>query len=208
MDILESMRRICSICRIEKPIEEFGPSGSTGSWRRSCISCCEFRKCGSCHVSKSIDHFKYRSWLRRDCEDCRKAADRKRQREQQVKNRENERLRCRRNHLKRQQIVFEHFGAKCACCGETEPCFLTVDHIGGGGGKLRHKGRHGSIYIWLIKNNFPAGFQLLCTNCNHGRYRNGGICPHQEGSTIRLQSRSPKRGEVPRNHLTHEWFMI
>jgi hypothetical protein len=36
-----------------------------------------------------------------------------------------------------------------------------------------------------VKHRFPAGFQVLCLNCNHGRFRNGGICPHQrsEGST-------------------------
>ena len=34
------------------------------------------------------------------------------------------------------------------------------------------------IYIWLKNNNFPEGFQVLCFNCNCGKARNKGICPH------------------------------
>lgn len=35
------------------------------------------------------------------------------------------------------------------------------------------------IYDWLIKNNFPSGFQVLCCNCNYGKNSNHGICPHK-----------------------------
>jgi hypothetical protein len=31
----------------------------------------------------------------------------------------------------------------------------------------------------LCKNGFPKGFQTLCMNCNWGKYRNGGQCPHK-----------------------------
>lgn len=78
------------------------------------------------------------------------------------------------------QKVFDYFGNKCACCGETEPKFLTIDHINGGGNVQRKKlGKSGFVmYKWLIKNNFPDGFQLLCYNCNcaKGFF---GECPHQ-----------------------------
>jgi hypothetical protein len=33
-------------------------------------------------------------------------------------------------------------------------------------------------YTWILKNNFPDGFQVLCMNCNWGKRMNG-ICPHQ-----------------------------
>lgn len=33
---------------------------------------------------------------------------------------------------------------------------------------------------WLKDNKYPKGFQVLCTNCNTGRHRNGGICPHKD----------------------------
>ncbi len=78
--------------------------------------------------------------------------------------------------------VFAYYGNECICCGENEKNFLTIDHIEGDGNKHRREiGKAGSgFYKWLIVNDFPSGFQLLCCNCNAGRYRNKGICPHQE----------------------------
>ena len=79
-------------------------------------------------------------------------------------------------------LVKEHYGNKCACCGETDPLFLTIDHMNNDGAEHRRgKGTASNICIWLIRNNFPEGFQLMCYNCNCGRARNGGVCPHQEG---------------------------
>jgi ribosomal protein L40E len=34
------------------------------------------------------------------------------------------------------------------------------------------------LYRWLVKNGFPAGFQVLCRNCNWGKHANDGVCPH------------------------------
>lgn len=84
-------------------------------------------------------------------------------------------------------IVLRHYSSYnpfCACCGEKEINFLTLEHMEGGGNKHRQliypngKGRSGPISGWIIKNNFPAGFQVLCYNCNcaKGHY---GICPHR-----------------------------
>jgi len=77
------------------------------------------------------------------------------------------------------KLVFEHYGKECACCGEKNPFFLTIDHINGDGTKHRKKIKI-QFNSWLIKNNFPDGFQTLCMNCNWGRYKNGGICPHKD----------------------------
>jgi len=67
---------------------------------------------------------------------------------------------------------------KCKCCGETEIKFLGIDHINGGGLKHRKEIR-GSIYVWLEKNNYPNGYQVLCHNCNlaKGFYDK---CPHED----------------------------
>ena len=70
----------------------------------------------------------------------------------------------------------EHYGGKCACCGETEIDFLAIDHINGGGNE--HRRKVGDVHGWLVKNNFPEGFQVLCHNCNLAKAFYG-VCPHQ-----------------------------
>lgn len=66
--------------------------------------------------------------------------------------------------------------------GEKSVELLTLDHINDDGNKHRREIRTNSIYDYLIKNNFKTTykFQVACWNCNIGRYRNGGICPHKE----------------------------
>lgn len=85
--------------------------------------------------------------------------------------------------LKR-QVYAAYGGYKCACCGATEPTFLSIDHINNDGAEMRKKGIHGrggtNFYQWLRKNGFPAGFQVLCMNCNVSKHRNGGVCAHNQ----------------------------
>lgn len=74
----------------------------------------------------------------------------------------------------------------CICCGETILEFLTIDHINNNGNKHR-KTFTMTMYGWLKKHNFPKGYQVMCFNCNHGKYINKGICPHKvikEGFSI------------------------
>lgn len=72
-------------------------------------------------------------------------------------------------------------GYRCACCGETEPTFLTLDHVFNDGSAHRKEigGRGAQIFKWLRDHGYPAGFQVLCFNCNLGKSLNGGICPHE-----------------------------
>lgn len=80
---------------------------------------------------------------------------------------------------------YSNYDIKCSCCGENQIEFLSIDHIEGGGNKHRKalgfSGYH--IYNYLIKNNFPPGFQILCMNCNFskGKRDGNGICIHQKG---------------------------
>ncbi len=97
-------------------------------------------------------------------------------------------------HFKRQLrlLALEAYGSKCACCGETEEIFLTIDHIDGKGSEHRRKlyGRKDApsfaLYQWLKNNNYPEGFQLLCYNCNCAK-RNGASCPAQHSRLNRMQ---------------------
>jgi len=79
--------------------------------------------------------------------------------------------------------AFETYGGtKCACCGEDNVRFLTIDHVRSDGAehKRQTNGRSRKIYRWLKANHYPDGFQVLCYNCNCGRAMNGGTCPHEE----------------------------
>lgn len=68
----------------------------------------------------------------------------------------------------------------CACCGESTIEFLAIDHTNNNGMEHRKitKGSGSKTYSWLLKNNYPDGFQVLCHNCNlaKGCY---GKCPHE-----------------------------
>lgn len=77
--------------------------------------------------------------------------------------------------------VIAGYGGKCACCGETEYHFLDIDHINNDGKPDRERfDDFRAFYRWLRKNGFPRdNYQLLCSNCNQGKRRNRGICPHK-----------------------------
>ena len=77
---------------------------------------------------------------------------------------------------KRRTIVLDFYGGKCYCCSEILYEFLGIDHINGGGTKHR-KLVGANLDRWIIRNNFPPGFRVLCHNCNLslGMY---GYCPH------------------------------
>lgn len=81
------------------------------------------------------------------------------------------------------EVYTAYGGWRCACCGETERSFLTIDHVNQDGAKMRKSGKHSSperMYRWLKKKGFPDGYQILCMNCQFGRKHNDGVCPHQK----------------------------
>lgn len=87
------------------------------------------------------------------------------------------------------------YGGKCACpgCTESDPVFMCVDHINGGGNKEYHgtggtaqSGRVTRQILAKIKNlGWPKGeHQPLCWNCNHAKHVLGSLeqCPHNRRS--------------------------
>jgi hypothetical protein len=54
-----------------------------------------------------------------------------------------------------------------------------------------------NIYPWIIRNGFPAGFRVLCHNCNIALARYG-VCPHQSAELPSKPFRAKhKEVEVP-----------
>ena len=108
---------------------------------------------------------------------------------------------------------FQEYGGVCACCGETERRFLTMDHGGTDGGILRNNkwrgkeipGRGTGEYYRLKKLGWPQdiGVRILCMNCNFAT-RYGQTCPHPNGvsgpvgqSAVRPSLRIPAEPTAP-----------
>lgn len=74
--------------------------------------------------------------------------------------------------------AMQAYGRVCACCGESNDRYLTLDHINGCGSARRQRERGGSrLYLYLKRRGFPQGdFRVLCFNCNCGR-REHFLCP-------------------------------
>ena len=87
--------------------------------------------------------------------------------------------------LKSKIEVFSYYsnGAiQCKCCGEKQLEFLTLDHINGRKNEKGHLTGY-QLYKNVIKQNFPRGFQVLCFNCNSGKwiYKE---CPHKKRNEL------------------------
>jgi hypothetical protein len=89
--------------------------------------------------------------------------------------------------------VFSHYGRCCACCGSTAD--LTIDHVDGTGTQHREElygnahcgGVH--FYKWLVEQDFPGGYQVLCRSCNSSK-RRGAQCRLAHGE-IRTSPQKP-----------------
>jgi hypothetical protein len=146
--------KICTKCGNEKPATEenfpkrVGTLGGFGSWCRCC-----FRE----HDNKyMVDYYKTNK-------DEVKLKVRKWKEENEERYKKNGKLYT----FNKKISVLSHYGGSCAVCGITDPAFLTIDHINNDGAKHRKQGIGGyRLYHWLIQNDFPSGFQVLCWNHN------------------------------------------
>lgn len=72
---------------------------------------------------------------------------------------------------------------KCACCEETNPKFLTLSHPDNDGGAHRRAvgGSGSSMAYRLMRRKWPKVPRIIveCFNCNLGRRRTSGECPHR-----------------------------
>ena len=156
--------RRCPKCAIVKSLADFGmrPGPGSNGGRRSWGKLCDAEAA--------------RRWASENREKSR-AANTAYRLKHPEKSREWRRIGSKRYRAKLRDAVFAHYGLRCECCGESEPAFLSIDHVNGGG--RRHVLSIGNtLYFWLVKNHFPPGFRTLCMNCNFAK-RITGICPHK-----------------------------
>lgn len=78
------------------------------------------------------------------------------------------------------------FGGRCACCGESNWRFLDFDHINNTGSEHRRWLKEAKLTLFSWMQRYPEEakqrIQVLCSNCNAGKARNQGVCPHKQQS--------------------------
>ena len=137
----------------------------------------EFSKiCPDCKIEKPRDGF-YMNKSRGLGPYCKQCANKRK-----VRHYPNSRAAQKRSRDKKRALILAGYGCRCACCGETKPEFLAIDHVHGGGRQERLKIGWNGMYNKIIKENFPDDYQVLCHNCNFAKHATGGNCPHSEPS--------------------------
>jgi len=198
--------KTCTKCGEEKLVSEFDRrGGSRGEQRRS--------DCKSCRAARTRTHYAnnrdsvlarmrryktekpelFKAWKRISCQRHSKEIV---ARVKRWKNAHQEHVRewtnARRRELRWEVLTrySDTLFPRCACCGEMTYEFLAIDHINNDGAAHRKslsktgRGLGSGLYPWLKQHGFPAGFQVLCHNCNmaKGFY---GLCPHQAVKSLR-----------------------
>lgn len=151
--------KICFTCKAEKPLTEFYKNRGNVDGHH-----------GTCKVCHRIVSERWRK--------ANKALVSKRIRAKQK--------------LLRMEVLRHYCGGEphCQCpgCDIKRIEFLTLDHIRNNGAAHRREiakkhGRNagsGTVFLWIKRNGFPPGFQVLCYNCNCGKQYSGkGKCPHE-----------------------------
>jgi hypothetical protein len=154
----QDLYKTCTKCGIRKHADEYYIRTSNGTKHGQCKVCFRSRVYATRKNKLASDP----EWRSREAEYCRR----------------------RRGWVR--EAVFQAYGGwKCACCGETEPLFLTLDHVANNGAEDRRRigGKQTAAgyrtYAYLYARDFPPGYQILCANCQHGKRMNHGVCPHQ-----------------------------
>lgn len=164
------MTRVCCCCKIEKAEADFSPS----QW-----------------VRKMTGRQSYCRWCRgrfgRKWAEKNKEKMREYHRKRHIAIMADPEKRAKRNRhmsdwgraLRNSAVAV--LGDSCVCCQEVNPLFLDIDHINNDGHIQRKSGKF-DIYTFYrsIRDGNTRGLQLLCANCNQGKRRNGGLCPHEE----------------------------
>jgi len=175
------INKICSSC-IAKRIEYRKQMIANGF----CYRCSKKPKNGYKHCSECLEKIKSKRKIQRKqrvknnkCKECGKQNNKNGKCKICIEKRKQKNI----MNLKYNKYkALEAYGGKCVCCKEDNIQFLTIDHGNNDGKQHRIEIKTSKIYRWIVKNNFPQniGLRVMCWNCNLGRDKNKGICPHLE----------------------------
>jgi hypothetical protein len=177
----------CTVCKTIKNESEYYKNCSSNDGHQ--------KHCKDCH--KVME----RKWNKLNIESIRKRARvnaRRYRKENPIKYKEANKKSFTKNrskYLENRRIVeknkrikiFDYYGGKCECCGESNYHFLSIDHKDSNG-SVHRKQKRINIHDEIIRNNFPQDYQILCFNCNFAREFYGGkykICPHKSNSNFK-----------------------
>lgn len=156
----------CNHCKEIKSIKEFGILGvSSDGYARRCFVCS--KEAHKIWYYKNHSHNKEVSRLARN--------------KRYWNNPDKHRKVARDSRRALRLLVLEQYGDACACCGETEETFLTIDHINGDGNRHREEVGNTSTAVYRVirQEGYPTDkYQILCFNCNRSKYVLG-ICAHK-----------------------------
>lgn len=125
------MNKICKKCKINKPESSF--------WKK------KVNKDGLNTICKSCGQLEYNIYMNN--------------------NRNKELIRKRKvmklYRIQLRKLIFDHYGRKCECCGETKYKYLTINDI-----NKNKIGKGLFLYRWLRNHNYPEGYKILCMYCS------------------------------------------
>ena len=150
--------RVCNVCKLEKSLNEFYKDSQ--------------KKLGISHTCKNCSKKVVAKWHQN--------------------NRDKSRATGRKTAYNRKLKVLTYYSKLdtpiCSCngCYVQDPLFLAIDHIQGNGAQQRReeKIKSSHLYNWIVKNNFPDGFQVLCHNCNFAKGTKDDCPVHKEDFII------------------------
>ena len=173
-------KKVCTKCSLSLPFtNKFFYKRGSGYLKAWCIDC-----------DKVIRQKYKKPWVPRNWDEPTRA-----------KRRATERKRKQRRRI---QVLSHYCGGNppfCACCKDPNVEFLCLDHTDGGGNihrqsisKSGKKCLGSFMFEWIVINDFPDGFRVLCHNCNSS-ISLYGYCPHNEARPVEeLISCPPVRG--------------
>ena len=183
----EALMKTCTRCGETKPVSEFVPKTLAILARAKAANQIlpGFSVHTRCKLCYNKYHVKWRSTRMEEYRIAAKARYHERIKEMSAEELVAYRKRCveakKIRYYELKEKVYSAYGHVCVCCGEIQSEFLTLDHVNNDGNTHRKTfgGSQGeNILLWIIANDYPDTIQVLCWNCQWGKKKNGGICPH------------------------------